>query len=159
LTPEQLKQVAQLQPKGPPQHLAVKLQRMQQLAQEIQQSGGDVSDIQKLMQKIGPLLQQGKWEAAEQLIDRALKLRADEARSERGSAGGKEARRESSIELKRSSAETVHAEVAAMKKPDVAWRKIAWRTCLLDGLEESRQQKKPIMLWVFIDRPIDDERC
>jgi len=53
----------------------------------------------------------------------------------------------------------VQKEVNGLKKEDVAWRKIEWRTCLLDGLKASRKQKKPIMLWVFIDRPIDDERC
>ncbi len=59
----------------------------------------------------------------------------------------------------RLSPEAVRAEVDALKKEDVAWRKIAWKTCLLDGLKASREQEKPIMLWIFIDRPIDDERC
>jgi hypothetical protein len=53
----------------------------------------------------------------------------------------------------------IRAKVAALKKEDVAWRKIQWKTCLLDGLKASREQNKPIMLWIFIDRPIDDERC
>ena len=57
------------------------------------------------------------------------------------------------------SLEQVEAEVLALKKADVAWRKIEWKTCLLDGLRASQDEKKPIMLWVFIDRPIDDERC
>ncbi len=57
------------------------------------------------------------------------------------------------------SLEAVRAEVDALKKEDVAWRKIEWKTCLLDGLKASREQNKPIMLWIFIDRPIDDERC
>ena len=57
------------------------------------------------------------------------------------------------------SIDKVKAEVAALKKEDVAWRKIEWKTCLIDGLTASRKQKKPVMLWVFIDRPIDDERC
>jgi hypothetical protein len=30
---------------------------------------------------------------------------------------------------------------------------------LLQGLNESRTQNKPALLWVFIDRPIDDARC
>ena len=51
------------------------------------------------------------------------------------------------------------AQVKALKQDEVAWRKIGWRTCLLEGLAESRAQKKPIVLWIFIDRPIDDERC
>ncbi len=57
------------------------------------------------------------------------------------------------------SAAELQAEVNALKKGDVAWRKIQWKTCLLDGLKASRAQKKPLMLWIFIDRPIDDERC
>ena len=64
-----------------------------------------------------------------------------------------------SEEPARKSYETVRAEVDALKKEDVDWRKIAWKTCLLDGLRASREQQKPIMLWIFIDRPIDDERC
>ena len=55
--------------------------------------------------------------------------------------------------------EVVRAEVDALKKEDVPWRKIAWKTCLLEGLKASRERDKPIMLWIFIDRPIDDERC
>jgi len=57
------------------------------------------------------------------------------------------------------SAAALHAEVNALKKRDVAWREIQWKTCLLEGLKASREQKKPLMLWIFIDRPIDDERC
>ncbi len=57
------------------------------------------------------------------------------------------------------SAATLQAEVDALKKRDVAWREIQWKTCLLEGLKASRAQKKPLMLWIFIDRPIDDERC
>jgi hypothetical protein len=57
------------------------------------------------------------------------------------------------------SLEAVEKEVAGLKKENVAWRNIAWKTCLLEGLKASREQNKPIMLWIFIDRPIDDERC
>ncbi len=57
------------------------------------------------------------------------------------------------------SAAVLQAEVDALKKKDVAWREIQWKTCLLEGIKASRAQKKPLMLWIFIDRPIDDERC
>lgn len=50
-------------------------------------------------------------------------------------------------------------EVEALRADDVAWREIQWKTCLLEGLKESSAQHKPMMLWVFIDRPFDDERC
>jgi hypothetical protein len=51
------------------------------------------------------------------------------------------------------------AEIQALKATKVAWREIAWKSCLLEGLKESREKKKPALLWVFIDRPIDDARC
>jgi len=42
---------------------------------------------------------------------------------------------------------------------EVAWRKSEWKTCLLEALEASRVEKKPLILWVFIDLPVDDKRC
>lgn len=61
--------------------------------------------------------------------------------------------------LPRLSLKEVESKVRQLKQEDVAWRKIDWKTCLLDGLRASREQKKPIILWIFIDRPKDDERC
>ena len=57
------------------------------------------------------------------------------------------------------SPEALQAEVDALRVPRVAWREIAWKSCLLEGLKESRDKKKPVLLWVFIDRPTDDARC
>jgi hypothetical protein len=51
------------------------------------------------------------------------------------------------------------AEIESLKPARVAWREIPWKSCLLEGLKESRAQGKPILLWVFIDRPTDDARC
>ena len=51
------------------------------------------------------------------------------------------------------------AKIESLKVADVAWRQIPWKTCLLDGLIEARRSHKPLMLWVFIDRPKDDTRC
>ena len=56
-------------------------------------------------------------------------------------------------------AEALQTEIAALKAPRPAWREIAWKSCLLEGLKEARAQNKPALLWVFIDRPIDDARC
>ena len=56
-------------------------------------------------------------------------------------------------------AEALQRDIAALKVPRPAWREISWRSCLLEGLREARAKNKPAMLWVFIDRPIDDERC
>jgi hypothetical protein len=53
----------------------------------------------------------------------------------------------------------LQAEIDTLKAPKVAWREIAWKSCLLEGLKESRAKNKPALLWVFIDRPIDDARC
>ena len=61
-------------PPGFPPQLAAKIQRMQQGVQQMQKHGQDVAPILKLMQKIGPLLQQGKPAKAEKLVDEALKL-------------------------------------------------------------------------------------
>jgi hypothetical protein len=55
--------------------------------------------------------------------------------------------------------EALLAEIDSLKSPKVAWREIAWKSCLLEGLNESRAKNKPVLLWVFIDRPIDDARC
>ena len=56
-------------------------------------------------------------------------------------------------------AAALKAEIDALQAPKVAWRGIGWKTCLLDGLKESKAKKKPLLLWVFIDRPCDDARC
>ncbi len=55
--------------------------------------------------------------------------------------------------------ETMKANIEAMKVSDVAWRKIDWQPCLLEGLRQARAEGKPALLWVFIDRPADDARC
>ena len=55
--------------------------------------------------------------------------------------------------------EALVKEIDALKPAKVAWREIAWKSCLLEGLKESREKNKPVLLWVFIDRPIDDARC
>jgi hypothetical protein len=55
--------------------------------------------------------------------------------------------------------EQLRAEIDALKVPNIAWRQIAWKSCLLEGLQESRAKHRPVLLWVFIDRPVDDARC
>ena len=53
----------------------------------------------------------------------------------------------------------VKADIDALRPAKPAWREIAWKSCLLDGLAAARAQGKPVLLWVFIDRPCDDARC
>jgi hypothetical protein len=55
--------------------------------------------------------------------------------------------------------ESVTSEIEALRPKDVAWRGIRWKTCLLEGLKESQEKGKPVLLWIFIDRPVDDARC
>jgi hypothetical protein len=55
--------------------------------------------------------------------------------------------------------EALVQQIKALQAPRVAWRQIAWKSCLLEGLTESRAKSKPVLLWVFIDRPTDDARC
>jgi hypothetical protein len=55
--------------------------------------------------------------------------------------------------------QALKADIEALKAAKVAWRAIAWKSCLLEGLKESRAKNKPALLWVFIDRPVDDARC
>ena len=59
----------------------------------------------------------------------------------------------------RDPADALKAEIDVLKAPKVAWRGIPWKTCLFEGLRESREKSKPVLLWVFIDRPVDDARC
>ncbi len=55
--------------------------------------------------------------------------------------------------------EALKADIESLKPAKVAWREILWKSCLLEGLKESRAKNKPVLLWVFIDRPADDARC
>ena len=57
------------------------------------------------------------------------------------------------------SPEALQAEIEALKPAQLAWREIQWRTCLLDGLKEAREKKKPILLWVVGPGDALDGRC
>ena len=65
-------------PGGPPPQLAEKIQRVFRAAEQMQKNGKDVLPIQKLMQQVGPLLQQGRADEADKLIVEALKLAGEE---------------------------------------------------------------------------------
>ncbi len=54
--------------------------------------------------------------------------------------------------------DALQAEIEAMRPKEHLWRAVRWRTCLLDGLAESRKTQKPILLWLFIHNP-NTERC
>jgi hypothetical protein len=63
------------------------------------------------------------------------------------------------IDSRADTPEALEAEIGTLKAAAVAWREIPWKTCLLEGLDESRASGKPVLLWIFIDRPTDDARC
>jgi hypothetical protein len=54
--------------------------------------------------------------------------------------------------------EGLQAEIDALKPARHPWRSIAWKTCPLEALKAAREQKKPILTWVFLGVPTD-ERC
>ncbi len=143
---------------GPlPKPLAEKITKLEHHIKQMQQKGEDISSLHNQMRKIAHLIQQDEIDEAEKRIDQAIK----ESKLQEPPDGEPKPRPISDPPAlsKRLSPEAVRAEVAALKQEEVAWRKIEWKTCLLDGLKASREQHKPLMLWIFIDRPIDDERC
>ena len=59
---------------------------------------------------------------------------------------------------KASGPEALRTEIEALKPANHVWRAIAWKTCPLEALKESRDRKKPVIAWVFLGIP-SDERC
>lgn len=54
--------------------------------------------------------------------------------------------------------DALQAEIEALKPAQHVWRALAWKTCPLEALKEARDQKKPVLAWVFLGTPTD-ERC
>jgi len=55
--------------------------------------------------------------------------------------------------------EALKTEIEGLRPAKFAWREIQWKTCLLEGLKESREKKKPILLWVVGPGEALDGRC
>ena len=55
--------------------------------------------------------------------------------------------------------EALKAEIEALTPAKVGWREIQWKTCLLEGLKESREKKKPVLLWMVGPGEALDGRC
>ena len=53
----------------------------------------------------------------------------------------------------------IEQKIRTIRADGVSWRKIAWKSCLLEGLTEAQRTGKPLILWCYIDRPVDDTRC
>ncbi len=62
-------------------------------------------------------------------------------------------------ENKTATPEALKAEIEALKPAKLAWQEIQWKTCLLEGLKEAREKKKPILLWVVGPGEALDGRC
>ncbi len=54
--------------------------------------------------------------------------------------------------------DAVKAEIDRIRAEKLAWRDIPWVECPLEALAKSREEKKPIVFWVFLGNP-SDERC
>ena len=55
--------------------------------------------------------------------------------------------------------EALQKEIEGLRPTKTAWREIQWKTCLLEGLKESRAKKKPVLLWVIGPGEALDGRC
>ena len=55
--------------------------------------------------------------------------------------------------------EALQTEIEGLRPAKLAWREIQWKTCLLEGLKESREKKKPILLWVIGPGEALEGRC
>jgi Spy/CpxP family protein refolding chaperone len=140
--------------------LQVKVARIQKGMKARQQAGESPRKISELMNQFTPLMQKGRVNEAEAILDRALKmLGMEEAAVEPGTRYQPQLPDPKVRKGVAKSGAEVRAEIAALqeKKPD--WREIQWETSLVRGLKRSQQEKKPVILWVFIDRPVDDKRC
>lgn len=57
------------------------------------------------------------------------------------------------------SPDALRQELIALQPPKLVWREIDWNYCLLDGIAKARAQKKPVLLWAFINSDPAEERC
>lgn len=153
------------------QRLHAKLERVKRGLEAKLQAGEQPLEIPNKMQGFPVLMEQGRHAEAEQLLDEVLQMLGVDAHD---ATPAKPAPPKASAPNPKSasapatppphptslkSTKQLEAEIAAMKVDEVAWRRITWRICLLDALRESHAENKPLLLWVFIDRPVDDKRC
>lgn len=149
------------------QRLRARRDQIQQIVQSRATRGIPSDSVGRLMQQFSEHIQQGRVREAEATLDRALQsLRQQDGPTPPKRNDPQDAMLSRPPETinrltaqpRRSSAE-LRAAVRKLHVDDVAWRKIAWETSLVQGLKRSRAERRPLVLWVFIDRPIDDERC
>lgn len=140
--------------------LRTKMVQVVRGARERREAGKDTLGIPERLQQFAELMQSGKHAEAEALLDRALdQLRKADAPPPKDDDKGASRNGPPPMPAAFETPEQMRTKIADLRVADVAWRKIAWKTCLLDALAASRAQHKPLILWVFIDRPVDDKRC
>ena len=147
-------------PPEPHAAIVAKMKRVEAGVQKWIDEGRDPAAVGELMQGFEPLTQQGKFKAAEELLDRALKLLGDEEKPKKPEAGGKKsAAIVPTFPVNSKTAAALQAEIDSLRPAKLSWREIPWRHCLLAGLAEARTQRKPVILWAFINSSPTDERC
>ncbi|MBI4584030.1 MAG: periplasmic heavy metal sensor [Planctomycetes bacterium] len=168
LTPEQQARLQELRKKfaadKQPASIPSKLEKVKAGVEQWQSEGHDPSPVGIIMQEFEPLMKERKFREAEAVIDRALKVLEEnpkdkDARPEKKSSASPPAEPHAQS-TNAKNPEALRAEIESLiATTNVPWRQIPWKSCLLEGLKESREQRKPLMFWVFIDRPADDRRC
>ena len=138
------------------ERIQIKIEKIQAEVQARAQRGVPPNEVFEFMRKVPPLMEAGKPLEANALLNEVLKKLDLKVSNPRKAAHVESKPIDNDPVL---SYDDVRKKIDGLKKPDIAWRKIKWKTCLVEGLIASREQKKPLLLWVFIDRPIDDERC
>ncbi|MEM7476289.1 MAG: hypothetical protein AAF483_14945 [Planctomycetota bacterium] len=140
---------------------------LQQLAKSIEGPQRKLQMLQGGMQEFEQFMQQGKLDEAQAHLGEMLRVLGEpegKAKSRQPIPTGGSSKKATGTDrelapLPDYSPEELKREYARIYEEDVPWREINWRTCLLEGIAESKAEQKPILLWIFIDRPIDDERC
>lgn len=151
-------------PQAIEQRLRSKLARVEKELRRRGQAGQPSQQAFQRLQKFHQLMQSGRAQRAESILDQLLSSlripKPAKVADDNGHSPVNPPHRHPAVAAPmRESEVAVRQDIDQLYVEDVAWRKIPWKTCLLDGLSASSKQHKPILLWVFIDRPIDDERC
>lgn len=141
--------------------LQSKMERIKREVEEKVQAGEHPSEIPPMMEEFSQLMQQGRHEEAEKVLNHALKTLGLE-KTDPPAKNEKASLRPGIMapELPgAASLDDLKERIDELRVPDVAWRKIDWKTCLLEGIQASVDENKPIITWMFIDLPLDDKRC
>ena len=151
-------------PQSIEQRLRSKLARVEKELRRRRQAGQPSQQAFQRLQKFHQSMQSGRPQRAESILDQLLSSLSiptpAKAADDNGYSPVNPPHRHPAVAAPKHESEVaVRQNIDQLYVEDVAWRKIPWKTCLLDGLNASSKQHKPMLLWVFIDRPVDDERC